>query len=401
MSRLSDEALSRAFSALRETDRRRAPAFQDLLARSDRNGNKTGEDHPPPTEADLLELPPQAVRQRLWEDPRLESRSFVEPLLKAFVDKSQSVVHDDPAAARAWAALVSKLLDRIATGDEEDTWHRGKRLTAAAFEANALRVGGDLRAAAKIFNRLNRELEALFELDPQVEAKLASLEASLCIDNRNFETASRKIARAKELYREIGDPTEYACCLIKESNLAGARHLPEQVIGPLEEAAALLDPVHQSDLYGCTVVGRINALCDSGRPREAENILQAHWRAFVEKDSAFLKGIGQCLRGRVFLGQGRFVEAASAFHLSLDINLSIGRHCDAAMMCLFLAETYLALGDTAKLRRMATDAFEIFRSRGVAREMLAALRLLSEAAKADEVTLSLVSRLRRDLERSA
>ena len=399
MSRPSEEALSRAFAAMRETDRKRAPDFETVLARSPRAGDADGKT-PPFAEDDLLRLAPEAVLKSLWQDRRMKSRGFAEPLFEAFVEKSQAMVHNDPAMARAWAVLVPRLLDRAPSHRAEDTWHRRMRVKAAAFEANALRAAGDFHAAAKIFRRLNREFEELPELGSSVRAKVASLEASLCIDDRRFEAADRKLDIATRLYREIGDSTEYACCLIKKANLASTRQRPEEMIGPLEKAAALLDPVRQGGLYICTVTGRINAHCDSGRPREAQKILQAHWKTYMAADSPFHQGIGQCLRGRVFFAQRRYAEAASAFRISLEKALAIGRHYDAAMVCLFLAESYLALGDTAKLRAVAADAFKVFRSRGVARDMLAALRLLSEAAKADEVTLSLVTRLRRDLESS-
>jgi len=338
----------------------------------------------------LLRLPPEAWHDRVAASrTRMRSRTFAELL----VAESRSRVRAEPRAAAALAALVPQALSWT-EGRDDLPWLVSLLTRAAAHRANALRVAGDLPAAEDAFRRLSASTGASPRLEPAVIAEVASLEASLRIGQRRFDAAAECLRTAVAAYRRADDPSGVARALIKQANLARAAGPPEEVVPTFERAARELGPAADPYLLAATVTGRVNALCDLDRATEADSLLRSHRDLYLARGDEHLVANYTLLAGRVALGTGRLEVAEAHLADARDRLLALDRDYDAILTSLYLADALLAAGKTSDLKRLAADLVPLFRARDVARESLAALRLLAQAAKTERVTVAVLSEVR-------
>jgi hypothetical protein len=96
------------------------------------------------------------------------------------------------------------------------------------------------------------------------------------------------------------------------------------------------------------------------------------------------------LEGTVAFGLQRHEQAAVAFHEVREAFLDLGLDYDAALASLDLTEVYALQGRTADVRRLAEEMLEVFQSRDIHREALAALAVLQQAARLEQAGLVLV-----------
>ena len=339
--------------------------------------------------AKLRRLPPGEWAAKIDKSKtRFRSRAFVLLLF----EEAKKRVRTAPREAAAWASLVPLALDR-GEGREGKDWVRELRLLAAAHHANALRVAGDLAAADREFAELSLELQRATLANREVEAEIASLEASLRTGQRRFGEAERLLARAA-----ANAGPNAARLAIKYANLSMFLGHTEKALASYETAARTLDSDAEPLLWLCVVTGRVNCLCDLDRYAEAERLLAAERAGYLRGDDDFDATYLRFLTARVALGNGDFAAAERGFTATQDRFLQLDRGFDATVACLYLADTLLAAGKTAELRRLATGLVALFQSRGVERETVASVRLLAQAVQADTLTAALLARMRTELQ---
>jgi len=342
----------------------------------------------------LLRLPTERWRERVTgARTRYRSRALAELMIA----ECRQRVRSHPRQAVLLAELVSAVLAWTISRPEL-TWAPPLLLRAEAQRANALRVAGDLPAADGAFRALRADLARHPVEDPLLGAELDSLEASLRIGQRAFPEAEALLARAAAAYRRGADRDGEARTSIQLANLLQALGRPEEVLPHLDRAASLIDAEKEPFLYASTVTGRVNVLCDLDRAGEAARLLSLHAAAYADCGDAFIDHLYRFLRGRVALGAGGHAEAERHFQASRDAFLELGRDYDAILTSLYLADALLAAGKLAELRDLAAELVPLFRARGVARETLAALRLLAQAAAAETLTAAVLQDVRRRLE---
>jgi hypothetical protein len=347
--------------------------------------------------ARLERLPPERWPELIETSrTRFRSRGFAELL----IEEARRRVRTAPPEAEALAGLVPRVLARR-PGREACGWARVLATRAAAYRANALRVAGDLPAAERAFALLRRGHALTLVRDPAAAAEVASLEASLRIGQRQLDRAAALLDAAAAVYRHRGGALPLARVLLQQSNLHQAYGQPEEMLAPLAEAARLLDAAAEPYLYFCTVHGRVNALLDLDRPGEAGELLAAERAAYLASGDAHTVALHGAMQARVDLGLGRLAAAEAGFASARDRLLALDRDYDAILACLYLADTLLAAGKTADLARLAAELVPLFRSRGVERETLAAIRLLAEAAKGERLSAAVVEEVRRRLDPAA
>jgi len=173
-------------------------------------------------------------------------------LADMLIEECRRRVRNDPADALAVVELVPYVL--AWTRKRSAPPHADVLLArSAAHCAKALRVAGDLPAAEQAFIALRRRLAQEPLADPRAEAEIASLEASLCIDQRRFPEAEELLARATLAARYTGDKETLARIHIQHANLSRASGRPVAVAALLERAATLLGPAADPYLFLCTV----------------------------------------------------------------------------------------------------------------------------------------------------
>jgi tetratricopeptide (TPR) repeat protein len=337
----------------------------------------------------LLRLPQERWRERVARArTRMRSRTFAELLL----DESRARVRNEPNTAAVLAELVPLAMTWAETRTDLP-WVASLLARAIVHRANALRVAGDLLGADRLF----RALPALPPSDHLAAGEIFSLEASLRIGQRRFADAGRCLDESIDAYEQANHSVGVARALIKRANLAQALCQPEEIVPLLDRAASMLGDVADPYLLATTVTGRVNALCDLDRADEAERLLAEHSALYVQEGEAFTIAAYAFLAGRVALGVGRLDDAEMHLADARDRLLGLERDYDAIIAALYLADVLLAAGKAAELKRLATKLVLLFRTRGVARETLAALRLLAEAAQAEGVTAAVLAEVRSKL----
>jgi tetratricopeptide (TPR) repeat protein len=292
------------------------------------------------------------------------------------LEECQAVVRSSPREAADLARLVPLALDHL-QGRRPRPWFRELHARAEAHYGNALRVLGDLVTASWIFDRLRQRIAATSPLtDPDAEAEIANLEASLRIDQRRFEDADRLLAAAAAL----GSHRVARYVLVKHGNLQMTLGRHERALRHFEEAAATLSAATDPLLHLATVTGRVDCLCELGHADEADLLLEAERNAYVGAGDRHLQALHTFYRARVDLGLGRHADAERGFTAATQQLLALNRNYDAIIAALYLAVSMRASGKTEELRKLAADLVPLFESRGVEREKLASLRLHAEAA---------------------
>lgn len=321
---------------------------------------------------------------------RFRSRALAELLIV----ECRHRVRNTPREAADLARLGAEVAERIPHA-EAAPWRVVLLARAAAHEANALRVCGDLAAADRKFAELGRRLDAQPLDDDSATAEILSLEASLRIGQRHFERANRLLDRTAELQLRAGRSRDCVRTLVKKGNLLRSIAQPQAAMKHLESAAELLDPGDESYLQLCTVTGRVNALCDLERFRAARRLLDDHLDLFETLDDVHLGAALRLLDGRIRLGLDDLRGAERAIASAREAFHALGRSHDADLTGLYLAEVYLVAGRARPLQALAAELQHAFRTRGVERESLACLRLLAEGAALREVSVAVLTKLRR------
>lgn len=317
-------------------------------------------------------------------------------LAELLIDESRARVRTDPREAESLASLVPLVLADAAR-DERPAAVTRLLLSAAAHRANAVRIRGDLRDAARRFRRIREEMARREVLEPGLIAEVASLEASVSLDRRRFEDAEAGLGLALLAARQAGDRELHLRIFLQGAFFQRRFGNPERTLRLHERAMDLLGSTPDPYLRLSALTGRLLALCDLERHAEAERVLHRHQEIFEEVDDAQTGATLSAIRGRIALGLARLEEATAAFAMARDAMLDADRFYDAALACLDLAETHLRRGDAASLKRLAARLLRLFDAHGVERETLAVLQLFTRAVEAERMTLAALRTLRRRL----
>jgi tetratricopeptide (TPR) repeat protein len=325
--------------------------------------------------------------------PGMRSPFLVEGLL----DEAKTLRGAHPRLALELIEAAVLVVGRIPPGEISRNARFRLLTRVEGHRANALRLLGELRAADSAWRLLaERRAREPVEL-PDEEAELLSLEASLRIDLRQFETAERLLAAAERLYRSVGDTVGAARALIKRGSAAEYAGDGERAVEIRHRAAELLDPQAEPVLYLMCQMNLANGLVGLGRSAEAAAQIARHEELFQRHADAAVRLRRVWVEAHIARAQERFDEADRLLHEVRNGWLSHGRPYEAALVTLDAAELHFARGDWREVQRRAELLIPIFEANGVHREARAALILFQQAARARTLTADLLARLRRYL----
>ncbi len=412
---LHDEDLKRAFQLLRSTDRRRAPDFEDVAGFSEIAGSGLSEGAPR-TEAsatggvsteeqdkqarrarrDLESLlaVPGAQRREAIERARSRYRSptFVELLL----EESRRAIRHDAKEALNLASLVPVAIQCMAE-DTNPHWAFKIQALAAAHEANALRILGDLEGADRQIQDLRRRLARSPMLSSSELGEIANIEAALRFVQRRYAEAEVLVDRAARHYRLAENVRGLAQALIQKGNLYFHQGRFPAALTTYSEASPLLDPEEEPFLAECIVTGRVLTNCELGEFDDAQELLMTN-RSLYESRDAYGTTQFRGLQGRIALGLEQWHDAEIAYSDCRDGHLATGRFHDATLASLDVARAMLQQGKLAEVTTMAAEILEIFKARGAEQEVLGAMVLIQEAAASRSLSLTLLAKARKRLE---
>ena len=160
----------------------------------------------------LLRLLP-AGRRRVLE--RATTRFRSPALVELLIEAARVALADAPARAVELLTLAERVTRRVPPDVYGPAFCNSLAVRALAHRANAVRVAGDLTAAAAQWRQIHARIATEPLGDVDAEAEVACLEASLRLDQGRFDRAERLLGRARRRYRAAKDPEGLAKTLIK------------------------------------------------------------------------------------------------------------------------------------------------------------------------------------------
>jgi tetratricopeptide (TPR) repeat protein len=298
----------------------------------------------------------------------------------------------DLRRATALARLAVKIAERV-TGP--DWWRNRVRGYALAHRANILRVAGHLKAAEALLEKAKKLWDAGADpdgvLDPE---RLLHFEAALRRGQRRFE-------QALSLLDQIPAGSRYrGRALVNKGFTLEVMGESERAIEAFLEAVPLI--ARDSDPRQANIL-RLNlaiSFCNIGRFSEAARLIGPARDLAVELgDRIDLIRIGW-VEGRVFAGQGRTMEALILLAEARRKFAAERMFYDVALALLEMAVLLLEEGRGMEVKALTEGLNEVFNSKGVHREALAALRLFQKSVERDAATADLARRVLRYLQRA-
>jgi tetratricopeptide (TPR) repeat protein len=303
---------------------------------------------------------------------------------------------DRAVEAAELAVLVSDLLKEEQEARSRAHYLYQLRGYAWAHDGNARRVLGDLRNADESFSIADAWWEA-GEADVGdllgYESLLLDYKASLRVAQRRFSEGLALLDRLFVLHAdgrpEYRDDHLAGRALVKKALALQEMEEPELALELLQKAEPLVDAQRDPRLLLCLRHNLLKNLTSLEAYGEAKVLLP--------EVAVFCRELGNpldrvrlsWLEGRIVAGLGRMEEAVQLFSGVRQDFIERGMDYDAALVTLDLTAVYLRQGHTAQVKQLSLEVAEIFRSKEVPREALAALLFFQKAAERERATATL------------
>jgi tetratricopeptide (TPR) repeat protein len=298
----------------------------------------------------------------------------------------------DLESAAGWARVAQEAASKV-RGPE--WWQHRVRGFAGGFGANLVRVQGELKPAAADFAGAKQlwlsGADPLGLLDP---GRMLDLEASLLRAQRHFDEALVCLDEAVA----VGRSPERA--LIQKGFTLEVMGEYERAIETLVQAVPLVERAGDPRLSYMLPFNLAVCYTHVGRYAEAAELADRVGDLATAQGDEIETFRVVWLRGRIQAGLGRRREAqillAQAREEFAEKNMSY----DVGLALLEEAILLLEEGRAAEVKRLAQELEKVFKSKGVHREALEALRLFREAVEREAATPEMARRVLRYLFRA-
>lgn len=296
-------------------------------------------------------------------------------LAEAVADESTRCASKDLDKAEAWARLAVEIAERV---QGPEGWQKRVRGYTAAAGPNVLRVRGKLEEADAGLEAANQLWLAGSDPDNILDpGRLLDLEGSLRRDQRRFDDALDRLARARQVSHHPGR------VLVNRGFTLEVMGEYEQAIDTLLQAEPLVDRQVDAQLW-YKLNGNL-AVCYTHVARYDE---AAELEELVRAEAIRLGDdheVARCewVRGRIAAGLGQSRKARQLLETAMQGFREHGMWYDVALAFLELAALLLREGRKAEVRALAPILADVFKSKKVYVEALKALRCFLDAAESD------------------
>lgn len=187
--------------------------------------------------AELKELSPAKQSERVQAIAALQTGEMFEVILADAREMGLS----DPYTGEHAALTAHRLLDFLAPERYPGTIKSDYKAEAMVVVANCRRIAGDWKGSRAALAAAENYLRSGTG-DPLPEAHLLSIHASLSRDMGKLEFALGLLARASEIYENVGSRTDLAKSRVKEAVILLSATQAEEALRTAEGALRLLGP---------------------------------------------------------------------------------------------------------------------------------------------------------------
>lgn len=315
-------------------------------------------------------------------------------LCERLLERSWELRQQSPAKMLTLAQYAVEAAERISPR-KYSAQHVSDLLARAwAGLGNAYRISDQLSHAEMAFSQAF-EARQRGTCSPLLQARLAELSASLLCDQRHFPEAFQLLDSAFRIYLKSRAPHDAGRALIQKGIHTGRSGDPEEGIRLISCGLRLVERRRDPKLVFQSLHSILLFRVELGEFKTARRQI---WEMrclyeFHGDQVAKLKLRG--IEGKVFAGLGQFDRATRAFQQAKESFLGAGLNYDAALISFDLAAVWLRERKLADVRRLLQEMLETFRARYIAREGIATLILLRNAANSNELTFDLLERATR------
>lgn len=319
-------------------------------------------------------------------------------LCELLLERLANLRYDDPQEMLHIAGLAREAADRLDSEMYGSEVTNDLRSRAWGEFANACRIADDLVTAESALEKA-LELRSQGTGSELLRARLAQLTAGLLCHQRRFPAALQALDLAYSIHRKSGNVQDAAQVLIQRGIYTGRSGDPEEGVRLLAEALLQLGDDGDPKLRFLTLHNILLFQVEQGEFRAA-NLQLFEMRPLYARHAGTVDRVKlRWIEGRIAAGLGELERAERSFAQVREDFASRGQVYHAALAALDLASVWLRQNRTAEVRQLVREMIEVFRSRYVAREAIAALLMLREAVERDRATLDLVTLVAEVIER--
>jgi len=344
---------------------------------------------------ELLSLSTLEQRRRVREDTRFHNAAFADLLL----ERGATLSLEDPARAEEIARLVLEIAAQLEAKERGYVLGNDLRARAWAHIGNARRILSDFKAAESAFATAESFLEE-GSGDLLERARVLDLKTSLLRAQRRFEPALATIEQVISIYRRIHDAHRQGRALISKAMIHGYAGEQEKGVSLFFQALDLLDVEKEPRLGFVAYNNLLVDLTELGRHEEALALVPEVHRHLEASGTRADRFTFCWAEAKLESSLGHLAAAEAKLRMVRDEFIAQGIGYDAALVLLDLAKIYLQQGRTAETRQLAAEMREIFASRDVHRETLAALLFFQKAVEQERASVQLVEEVARFLKRA-
>jgi tetratricopeptide (TPR) repeat protein len=327
--------------------------------------------------------------ERLLSGGKIEKRFWTWGLCERLQERSWELRQKDPSEMVVLAQKAVEAAQRISSR-KYGAQHVADLLARAwAGLANAYRISDQLPLAETAFSEAF-EARRQGTGSPLLRARLAELSASLLCDQRHFPEAFQLLDFAHGAYLRHHASHDAGRALIQRGIHTGRSGDPEEGIQLIARGLRLIERDHDPKLIFQSLHNILLFRVELGEFKSARRQIFEMRPLYELHDDRIAKVKLRGLEGKVFLGLGEIDRAIRAFQQAKDGFLQLGLNYDAALVSFELAAVWLREGKQAEARRLLQEMLATFRARYIAREAIAALIMLRDAADRNELTTDLL-----------
>lgn len=297
------------------------------------------------------------------------------PRLRALLEASRALRHEDPQAMLRFARLARCAADQLRMREFGSAPVADLRALAWAELGSAYRVCNELVDADRAMNRATYWCRRGSQ-SPALLARVADLVASLLAYQRRFPEARQLLAVVYKIHTQAGDRHLAGRVMISLGNIAAWDESPSEAVMLLGRGLDLLEPHRDPQLEVQTVWNMLSALVRLGHFRNARRLL---WRSRILLIHTIDSHRIRWLEGRILAGLADFPRAEAAFRQARAGFAEQGQVYPAAIVGLDLAALWARQGRFGEVFDIAEEMIVTFRALRIAREAVASLIVLKRA----------------------